>query len=665
MVYLLLVNIALAIGFGLYQICFRKLTFFQWNRIYLLSIVVLSLLIPVGLFIDISGLFVTDEVIPQVNFVEVMDMIYVPITVVKTSYSLMDFLVPLYWLGVIIWAVMLMYRFWAIQQAFKSKESHVSFSFFKKVFLGSSVNNEPAIDRHEQVHVEQGHSYDVLLLELVCVFNWFNPVVYLIRKELKFQHECIADELCSENRVAYAELLVANAMRTDLSSLAHEFSNQSFLKKRIMMLFKNKSEEKKRLFYLAGIPVILIVICSTLIFNTSRAKEVVANVESHLTDVSFPKLVTEDIVEEDMSGVISIMQQDTSKKARIVLKAKEREDVVFERTEVTAEPHGGMVAFRRWIGENYQYPQAAIDAGVKGTVQVSFIVEKDGSLTNFKVVKDLGHGTGEAAVDMLQKAPKWSPGIQNGQAVRTAYTLPIRLDLTVMEQQKKAYRAKPEIGENRLQEWLVSAYRSPRVVTSNDLDPYMWATFDVAPDGSLSNFAVRSELEESFKSRFVSLLKNTKWIPAEENGIKQKSRASVGLRLASNRAVLSNSERVEVLPEPKGGMHQFVTTLASKISFPSVLKALKQEGTLVELGFDVLPNGELGNFKIIREAHSGMAKDVMSAVKSYGNWYPGIIDGKKTITSYILPVQYKLTEEAGQVIIAGLKGGNMRVYRGN
>ena len=105
---------------------------------------------------------------------------------------------------------------------------------------------------------------------------------------------------------------------------------------------------------------------------------------------------------------------------------------IFESVEINPEPPGGMAAFRKWIGENYQYPSGAIDAGVKGTVQVSFVVEKDGSLTDIKVVRDLQFGTGQAAVNLLKKAKSWSPGIQNGRPVRVAYTLPIRLDLTNM-----------------------------------------------------------------------------------------------------------------------------------------------------------------------------------------------------------------------------------------
>lgn len=104
-------------------------------------------------------------------------------------------------------------------------------------------------------------------------------------------------------------------------------------------------------------------------------------------------------------------------------------DKIFTAVEVNPEPIGGLNAFRKWVGDNYTYPQGAIDAGVKGQVVVSFVVERDGSLTDIKVVKDLSYGTGQAAVNVLKKAKKWKPGIQNGRPVRVAYTLPITLNL--------------------------------------------------------------------------------------------------------------------------------------------------------------------------------------------------------------------------------------------
>lgn len=103
---------------------------------------------------------------------------------------------------------------------------------------------------------------------------------------------------------------------------------------------------------------------------------------------------------------------------------------IFTSVQVQPEPPGGMAAFRKWISDNFQYPQGAIDAGVKGAVELTFVVERDGSLTDIVVKRDLGYGTGQAGINLLKKARKWSPGIQNGRPVRVQYSLPIRLDLS-------------------------------------------------------------------------------------------------------------------------------------------------------------------------------------------------------------------------------------------
>lgn len=101
----------------------------------------------------------------------------------------------------------------------------------------------------------------------------------------------------------------------------------------------------------------------------------------------------------------------------------------FEAIEIPPIPAEGSInAFRKWVGDNYNYPQAAIDAGVVGLIEVSFVIEKDGSLTDLQIRRDLKFGTGEELVRLLKKAKKWQPGIQNGRPVRVQYTLPLRLN---------------------------------------------------------------------------------------------------------------------------------------------------------------------------------------------------------------------------------------------
>jgi protein TonB len=103
-------------------------------------------------------------------------------------------------------------------------------------------------------------------------------------------------------------------------------------------------------------------------------------------------------------------------------------DPPFNAVEIMPEPIGGMPEFINWIAKNYAFPQSALDNDVKGLIQIKFVVEKDGSLSSFEVIRDMGYGTGKEAIRLLQKAKKWNPGVQNGMPVRVAFNLPIRLN---------------------------------------------------------------------------------------------------------------------------------------------------------------------------------------------------------------------------------------------
>ena len=85
---------------------------------------------------------------------------------------------------------------------------------------------------------------------------------------------------------------------------------------------------------------------------------------------------------------------------------------------------GGMANFYKFVGNNYKAPE---EEGLKGKVFVTFVVEKDGSLTDIKVVRDIGFGTGAEAIRVLKKSPKWAPGEQNGKKVRVQFSLPITI----------------------------------------------------------------------------------------------------------------------------------------------------------------------------------------------------------------------------------------------
>jgi len=104
----------------------------------------------------------------------------------------------------------------------------------------------------------------------------------------------------------------------------------------------------------------------------------------------------------------------------------EEDNTVYNTAGIEVKPDfpGGMDKFTAFVGKNYIAPE---EEGLKGKVYVTFVVEKDGSLTDIKVLRDIGYGTGKEAIRVLNKSPRWTPGEQNGKKVRCTFSLPISI----------------------------------------------------------------------------------------------------------------------------------------------------------------------------------------------------------------------------------------------
>ena len=104
----------------------------------------------------------------------------------------------------------------------------------------------------------------------------------------------------------------------------------------------------------------------------------------------------------------------------------EEDNTIYNTAGIEVKPDfpGGIDKFLAFVGKNYQAPE---EEGLKGKVYVTFVVEKDGSLTDIKVLRDIGYGTGKEAIRVLNKSPRWTPGEQNGKKVRCTFSLPINI----------------------------------------------------------------------------------------------------------------------------------------------------------------------------------------------------------------------------------------------
>ena len=153
-----------------------------------------------------------------------------------------------------------------------------------------------------------------------------------------------------------------------------------------------------------------------------------------------PKVVEKEKVVEEIKTIEELKDKNVGAKdvkgrddGKIVIDAPSGEgdkdvkivedNTVYNAVEVKPDFPGGLQKFYDFVGKNYRAPEEDI----RGKVYVQFVVEKDGSLTDIKVMRDIGYGTGAEAIRVLKKSPKWKPGIQNGRPVRVLYSLPISI----------------------------------------------------------------------------------------------------------------------------------------------------------------------------------------------------------------------------------------------
>jgi len=136
----------------------------------------------------------------------------------------------------------------------------------------------------------------------------------------------------------------------------------------------------------------------------------------------------EEEIEEEIEVNLDVEMTEDTKVEQIEIKVEEpKEDVdeIFTIVEETATPKGGMAAFYKFVGSKLKYPPQANRMGVEGKVYVEFVINRDGSIVDARVVRGIGAGCDEEAVRVVASSPAWNPGKQRGKAVRQKYTLPI------------------------------------------------------------------------------------------------------------------------------------------------------------------------------------------------------------------------------------------------
>ena len=424
MLYLLQVNVGLILFYALYKLVCTRDTFFRSRRFILIVSLVLPFILP---FIDVrEWLESRDRMIMLTHFdySAVLPEIVVGSEAAETGnrvFVLSEWIGYLYLAGVLVLLVRLAVQAFSLSRLIlRMPEKEINgvrvkclndpsgpFSFFRWIFMNPAAVKEDEISEiltHEMAHVKQHHSVDVLLAEMVSICCWMNPFAWLLKREVRLNLEFLADRKVMEAGFAtksYQYHLLGLAYNHKYG-LSNNF-NFSHLKQRIIMMNKKKSNAAGHIKYaLFVLPAFALLVAGNISCSQDASQ-------------------TEDAKEEVVAPV-----SPEAKEAPADSTAKEE---VFMVAEQMPEFPGGMKEMLKFLQENVKYPENAMKNNVQGRVIVQFVIEKDGTPTEFKVLRSVDPDLDAEALRVMKAMPKWKPGMQKGQVVRVKFTVPVSFKL--------------------------------------------------------------------------------------------------------------------------------------------------------------------------------------------------------------------------------------------
>ena len=538
LVYILKSSLCLALFYLFYRLLLSKETFHRFNRIALLGVMLISCLLPlVRVTVDRATVVNTSVMLVE------EDMLMYPWemqTVVQeeAAFPWREWLVAVYLLGIFFF---LLRNLWSLVRMLylirhsrcRQMENGIClvihqagfapFSWMKYIVISQTDLDENGTDIliHEEAHIRNRHSWDLLLVELCVWLQWFNPAAWLLKQELQNVHEYEADEAVLRQGIdakRYQMLLIKKAVGARLYSIANSF-NHSSLKKRITMMIRKKSNPWARAKYLYVLPLAAVTVAAFARPEISEPLDEISSVKvndlsaitgnnspenlsvasNSAADVTLKMKVTDqtgspivgasvlivnstsgtltdsegnftlkvgddqrisvsyigmksvelsvkECLEKQIKEVRLTSDADSGPQLTVVSQSSESASQKAPQHNTTSEPQnteevfmvvenmpefpGGLNACLKFLADHVAYPKEAAEKKIQGRVIVQFVVMKDGSIANARVIRSVDPLLDAEALRVIGLMPKWKPGTQRGQAVNVKFTMPItfRLD---------------------------------------------------------------------------------------------------------------------------------------------------------------------------------------------------------------------------------------------
>ena len=585
--YLLKVNVAFVLFYAFYRLFFYKDTFFKLRRAILLAFFGLALFYPL--------LNIQDWVRQQEP---IADVIYMYSAMLPEATAKADAAASVDWygwllgsLGFIYWGIVafLCGRFlvqlssilWLAHTServvihetpvYALRKAAGPFSFFRMVFLHPESHSDKETDEiltHECTHVSQWHSIDVILSEMMCMACWFNPFVWLLKREVRHNLEYLADNTVIQSGYdskSYQYHLLGLAHHQSVTTLYNSF-NVLHLKNRIMMMNKKRSPGIVRTKYLIFIPLVgILMLLSNIeavarltvrLANEATVSNAMVTATGILVDETGQPLIGAPVVVKggkertitDKKGAFSlevpanailrcsyqgresqeVLAADMTNNTHLSLSSKSREmnEQVFTVVEKMPSFPGGDAELLKYIATNIKYPKESQDNGEQGRVICSFIVGRDGSVNNPEVLRGVTPLLNEEAVRVINTMPRWNPGMQRGKAVAVKYTVPITFRLkSPVEEAKEETLTVVDVmpqypgGDRELLKFIAQSIKYPTDAQEAGVQGRVICSFVVDKKGNIVEPKIIRGIDPSLDAEALRVIgMMPRWTPGRQDG---------------------------------------------------------------------------------------------------------------------------------------------------
>lgn len=461
-IYSVKVAVCLALFYLFHKLLMSRDTFHTFNRFAILSMMLLSLVLPlVHLSLDSEaginrGTVVLEGLVAQTVVDDGGNG-------VGEGMTLTQVLLAAYVLGVVLFVGKALLSVGSLLRLIRrarcvevrngiriyTMQGDISpFSWFRYIIMSEKdwQENRREIVLHEMAHIRRCHSMDVAVCNMMIVFQWYNPAAWLLKRELQTVHEYEADEAvlsAGVDATHYQMLLIRKAVGERLFSMANNLNHNSLKKRITMMKIKrtNPVQKAKIAFVLPLAAMTVAAFASQKVENLSEKVEQESEAFSSVSDNPVVRAVGE------TAHVAAVkMQEDKAlEEASSMPMASDTTETKSGKEfpcipETFPQFPGGHIALFEYLSKNIKFPKSKENEDVKVRVVTTFTVEKDGSITDAKIVRSQGEAFDNEALRVINGMPKWIPGMQNGKAVSVKYTLPITFSTTDGDKKIKSVR---------------------------------------------------------------------------------------------------------------------------------------------------------------------------------------------------------------------------------